>query len=71
MPKNQCETTEWEIETSICKPEAAVETWRKNNPDPPPGIKVTPIPAKVAAEQSAAAATAPEWVKQKMAAQQS
>lgn len=70
MPQHKCEQTSWDIETSICGPEAAVETWRKNNPEPAPGIKVTPIEATIAAEQSAAAATAPDWVKQQMAAQQ-
>lgn len=67
MPKHQCENTEWEIQTSICKPEAAVEVWRKQNPDPPPGTRVTPIPSTVDPKQSAAAATAPDWVKQKHA----
>lgn len=71
MPKTQCETTEYEIHTNICKPEATVEQWRKDNPDPPPGTKVVPVVVSdLQASQSAAAQTAPDWVKQKMAAQQ-
>lgn len=70
MPYDKCRKSTWKVETNICGPEAAVDKWRKDNPKPDPGIQVTPVQADIEAQQSAAAATAPEWIKQKLAAQQ-
>lgn len=66
MPDKKCKSTNWTVQTRICGPEAAVETWRKNHKELEPGTQVTPVPmasTEVDAEQSAAAATAPDWVK--------
>ena len=67
-PPAVCESGHWSVELSVCGPEAAVQKWHKENKDNVPGQKVTPIESVVEVAQSAAAATAPAWVREKFGA---
>lgn len=67
-PGRECEQ-DHQIETRTCGAEAAAEKYRKEHKDLPPGIMLTPVPSAVGEGQSAAAATMPDWMREKLAPQ--
>ena len=54
-----CGSGHWEAITRVCGPSAAVETWRKDNPNPDPGTIVTVAPGEAARAETLK--TAPQW----------
>ena len=59
-PREVCENSHWAVDTRVCGPAAAVESWRKDNPKPPAGTRVVP---SVMTDDALAGtlASAPRW----------
>lgn len=61
--REACAAGAWAVTTRTCGPSAAVERWRKENPNPDPGTVVSVQPAATA--QAATLESAPDWWREK------
>ena len=63
-PRLLCESGHFEAQTRVCRPAAVVEAWKKDNPEPPPGTRVSARLVTVE-DVSATVASAPDWWREK------
>ncbi|MEO9246470.1 hypothetical protein ABDK96_02100 [Citricoccus nitrophenolicus] len=59
-PASECGSEQYMVQTRVCGPSAAVDQWRKDNKNPPPGVVLSTVKVKAAVD-SPAVQTAPEW----------